>query len=251
MLYGRRCVIEGLLIAGVVILIIAGIAVGQYMSHKRRQAIAAWAHSKGWSYRKSRSRSIPGTYDAWFDLFNQGSNRYAYNIVQGSVSDEAGSYDLEAFDYHYETYSTDSKGRRQTHHHHNTSVILKTGLPLRELAIRPEGWFDKVTEFFGYDDIDFELDEFSRSFHVKAPDRQWAFDVIHQETMEYMLAMPRYTIHMANGYVMIFKTSTLSVQQWEEAISLGSGILARLPQYLRSQWEQQGLVRDLSWTKIQ
>ena len=64
-------------------------------------------------------------------------------------------------------------------------------------------------EFFGFDDIDFESDEFSREFCVKAADRRWAFDVIHQATMEFLLAAPRFTIELAGPRVMAYRDELL------------------------------------------
>jgi len=117
--------------------------------------------------------------------------------MEGTWSDRH----LLAFDYHYETHSTDSKGHRRTNHHHFSAVILASALPLKPLFIRAEGFFDKLTEFVGFDDIDFESAEFSRKFYVKAKDRRWAYDVIHARTMEFLLSMPRFTIQFDRNNV--------------------------------------------------
>ncbi len=57
-----------------------------------------------------------------------------------------------------------------------------------DLLIRREGLFDKLAGAFGFDDIDFESVEFSRRFHVKSPDKRFAYDVIHARMMEFLLA---------------------------------------------------------------
>jgi len=106
-----------------------------------------------------------------FTCLQEGSNRYACNIMQGT---DAG-HGVCAFDYHYETYSTDSKGNRTTYHYNFSVVIISTGLPLKPLSIRRETFFDKVGAFLGCEDINFESAEFSRAFFVKSPDRRWAF----------------------------------------------------------------------------
>jgi hypothetical protein len=207
--------------------LIAGIiAIAVYahrQAEKRRAAIAAWAAGHGLTFRRDRDRSIESRYP--FSCLSQGHNRYAHNISSGQVRD----YGVCAFDYHYETYSSDSKGRRTTHHHHFSAVILQTALPLRPLAIRPENFLDRIGEFVGFDDIDFELAEFSREFHVKSPDKRWAFDVLHQESMEFLLAAPRFNIEFQEGFAMVRRTRRFAPEDFEAAFSVATGLIDRLP----------------------
>jgi len=161
----------------------------------------------------------------------QGSERYAYNIISG----EHDGRGLLAFDCHYETYSTDNKGRRTTHHHYFSAVVLDTEFHLKPLSIRGETLFDKVTEFFGFDDIDFESAEFSRAFHVGAKDRKWAFDFIQQSTMEFLLESPRFAIQMDDRSVIASRGGTFSVATFEEALGVLDGILGRIPPGLQKE----------------
>lgn len=216
-----------LLFIGFAALVVVGAIIGKMQAAKRIKALSDWAAANRFAFSVNRDGSFDTRYAA-FDCLRRGDNRYAYNILKGM----RGTTNVIGFDYHYQTYSRDKKGRRRTHHHHFSAVILDTDLPLRPLLIRPEGFFDKVTEFFGADDIDFELDAFSRAFYVKAPERQWAFDVIHQDTMEFLLAQPRFTIEMEPIGVIVFRGGRLSVDMLEAAMGVGAGILERLPRYL-------------------
>ena len=132
-------------------------------------------------------------------------------------------------DYHYETYSTDSKGRRTTHHHYFSAVVVETAPSLKPLFIRGESFFDKIGEFMGFDDIDFELAEFSSSFHVTAPDKRWAFDVLHQEAMEFLLNSPRFALEFHGGRVVAYRNNTFSTADFESALEVVSGLIDRLP----------------------
>jgi len=136
---------------------------------KRLKALRAWTAQRGWRFLGGRDGAFDDRYPD-FGASRHGSNRYACNIMQAPWRER----DALAFDYHYETHSHDSKGRRKTHHHHFSAVIVNAGLALRPLHIRPESFFDKIAEFVGWDDIDFESAEFSRKFHVTSPDRKWA-----------------------------------------------------------------------------
>lgn len=216
------------IIIGIVIVVVVGGAVWSYVSaQKRREAMSVWAQSIGATFVPAKDWGLNDRFPQ-FSHLQDGNNQYGYNIVEG----RAGERPMCAFDYHYETYSRDSKGRRRTHHHYFSGVIMDTHLPLQPLFIRPEGFFDKVTEFLGFDDIDFELNEFSRKFYVKASDKKWAFDVIHQETMEFLLANPTFNIQFADRHVMAWRGATFDVPEFIEAIGVLGGILDRLPGYL-------------------
>lgn len=215
-------VFVGFIALGIVLTIL-----GVIQKKRRREALAKFAHTMGFTFDPSHDFGFDSRFGR-FEQLRKGSRRYAFNIMSGRYRDRG----VLAFDYHYETYSHSSKGGRRTHHHYFSAVIVDAGLPLKPLLIRPEGVFDKVTEFLGYDDIDFESHEFSRRFYVNAEDRKWAFDVIHQETMEYLLHAPRYHIEMDGAYVIACRKTRFSTEEFQEALALIDGILSRLPDYL-------------------
>ncbi len=202
---------------------------GARQARERREALARWASRHGWNFDPGQRADLDEALPQ-FSCFRQGSNRYAYNVVEGRVDDLG----LVACDYHYETYTTDSKGRRTTHHHHFSAVALETGLRFTPLAIRPEHWFDKVAEFFGWDDIDFESAEFSRAFHVKCQDKRYAFDLIPQETMEFLLASPRFTIEVATPVILVRAGKRFSVPEFAAALDVARGFLGRIPPDVRA-----------------
>lgn len=219
-----------LLIAGAVILFAGFLILSFYLEAKRRKELLAWAQSKGLIFSAGKNYGMETRFPE-LSALRQGENRYACNVMEG---DWAGR-PVTAFDYHYETHSHDSKGRRQTHHHNFSTVVIGSSLPLKQLFIRPEGLFDKVAEFFGIDDIDFESAEFSRKFYVKAEDRRWAYDVIHQRTMQFLLDMPRFTIQFAPFRVFAWRNATFKVADFEAAAEVLRGMLDRLPDYLVKQ----------------
>jgi hypothetical protein len=222
-----------LLIAGAVILFAGFLILSFYLEAKRRKELALWAQSKRLVFSAGKNYGMEARFPE-LSALRQGENRYACNVMEG---DWAGR-PVTAFDYHYETYSHDSKGRRQTHHYNFSTVVIGSSLPLKQLFIRPEGLFDKVAEFFGVDDIDFESAEFSRKFFVKANDRKWAYDVIHTRTMEFLLGSPRFTIQFIPMAVAAWRASTFSVRDFEAAAEVIRGILDRLPDYLVKQLKE-------------
>ncbi len=214
-------------------LVIVGIVFGVIQAQKRRKELTAWCESKGFTFDPGSDYALDDRYGK-FTCLRQGSNRYGYNLMKGRLNKRG----VFAFDYHYETHSTDSKGNRKTHNHYFSAVIINSGLPLKPLFIRPEGFFDRVTEFFGYDDIDFESSEFSRKFYVQSPDKRWAYDVIHQETMEFLLSAPTFTIDIQDSEILVYRSGTFSIKEFEDAIGVVEGILGRIPEYLLREWKE-------------
>lgn len=213
------------------ILVVASVVIfGFVAAAQRRKDLAAWASANGLSFNAESDPAVEERFPE-FHCLQQGSNRYAHNMIEGKWSGRP----FLGFDYHYETHSTNSKGHRQTHHHHFSAVILGSVVPLRPLLIRPEGLLDKVTEFFGFDDIDFESAEFSRRFFVKAEDKRWAYDVIHQRTMEFLLSAPEFALEFASNHIIAYRSSTFSPQEFGTAAEVIGGVLDRLPDYLVQQ----------------
>ncbi len=199
---------------------------------QRRQDLSAAAARRGWQFRAQNDRSMKSRFPE-FACLREGSNRYAYNIFEGA----RGQWPVCGFDYHYETESTDSKGNRETTNHYFSAVVVDTGLPLKPLLIRPETFFDKIGAAIGFHAIQFESAEFNREFHVSGEDKHWAFDVIPQATMEFLLAAPRFTIEMAGPRVMAHRSATFDPAEFEQAVDVIGGIIDRLPEYLIREWK--------------
>jgi hypothetical protein len=112
----------------VFILIAIGLAIfGYFQEKKRREALHAVAMQLGFSFSPENDHAFAEQY-GFLNHMDDGSDRYAYNIMQGTAADGS---PCSIFDYHYETYSTDSKGRRTTHHHYYSifTLILPRSFP--------------------------------------------------------------------------------------------------------------------------
>ena len=206
----------------IVLFVAAVIGVAIYFGAKRRKDIATWASQAGLSFSPGTDRSFDNRYPE-FGCLRRGHSRAAFNIASGVRHGR----NVEAFDYRHVT----GQGKNRTTHHFS-AIILQSTVPLKPLRIRSENVLDKLTEFFGADDIDFESDRFSREFHVKSPDKKWAFDVIHQGTMAFLLASPRFAIEFDVRHVIVWRNRRFKPEQFEDALGVAEGLLDRLPEYL-------------------
>jgi len=220
---------EPLVVILFVLLILAGITYAIYAAAQRRKELAAWAQSKALNFSPSNVYDVDSSFPD-FKCLHRGRGRRAFNVITGQL----GGREIIAFDYRYTTGS--GKNRRT---HNFSAMIVNASLPLKPLYIRREGFFDKITEFFGADDIDFESAEFSRKFFVKSPDKKWAYDVIHQRMMEYLLTAPKFSIQFAGDSIIAWSTLRFTPDDFQAAFDLIEGILDRLPEYLVRQQKGQ------------
>ncbi|MFC2158347.1 hypothetical protein ACFLT9_10970 [Acidobacteriota bacterium] len=192
---------------------------------QRRKSLAAYAQSLGWQFSPDRVKNMKDVYPE-FKCLRRGHSRFAYNIMRGKRDQR----DVTAFDYRYVTGS--GKNR---HTHYFSALCVQSPLPLKPLYIRPEHVFDKMSDFFGFNDIDFESAEFSRKFYVKAPEKRWAYDVIHQRMIEYLLEAPKFHVQFDSKHIMAWRNRRFQTQDFDDAFALIQEILSRLPNYVRKQ----------------
>jgi hypothetical protein len=221
--------VQPLIIVGFIALIVVLGILGYISAAKRREAMAALAARLGLRFDPNKSWDIAQRY-RFLDKLRSGSNRYAFNILSGGYQ----GHDVSLFDYHYETHSTDSKGHRQTHHHYFSFFILHLPASFPELIIGSEGFFSKIAQALGYDDIDFESHEFSRKFCVRSADKKFAYDVCNARMIEYLLSNPDLTIEIEADALAISFGSRLTPQLIEANLNRLVTLRSLMPEYLFS-----------------
>lgn len=212
-----------LLFVGFLALVVAAIVGWVAAERRRREALAALAARRGWRYVEGKDRGFEKRFPE-FECLRQGSNRYAERLLVGESAGRA----LVAFDYHYETKSSNGKTTTTTNHR-VSGLILDSGLRLAPLSLRSETFGDRLSAFFGMGDLDFELAEFNRAFHVRSPDRRFATDVLQPATLEFLLASPRFRVEFGPRRLLAWRERRFEGDDFERALALIEGILERLP----------------------
>jgi hypothetical protein len=205
----------------ILIVVVIMIVFAVIQAKQRAQEMREWGERNGLKF-TPKDRHMDDAFPQ-YSCLRHGHSRYAKNILTGAYRGSP----ICAFDYHYTTGS----GKSQQHHSFS-ALMVNTGLPLKQLFIRTEHFFDKVAEFVGFDDIDFESVEFSREFYVKSPDKKWAYDVLHQKSMEYLLHAPRYTLDFQGPYIMAYRNRKFEIAKFDEAFTVIKNLLDLLPDYL-------------------
>jgi hypothetical protein len=216
-----------ILFVGFAVVVIGFAIFGHIAAAKRREAMSAIAASLGLQYRPDKDRQLASSY-RFLDKLRRGSNRYAYNVLSGTYE----GHPVMMFDYHYETHSTNSKGHRQTHHHHLSVAILTLSRSFPELKIAPEGFFSKMAQMVGFDDIDFESHEFSRKFCVRSSDKKFAYDFCNARMIEYLLPHPELTIEVEDTAMAICSSGRIKLDRIRPVLSQLVTLRSLMPDYL-------------------
>lgn len=199
---------------------------GWLIEKRRREAFQQLAARLGMRYTQRDAGLAQGL--SFLDKLRQGSNRYAFNILEGEYE----GFDATVFDFHYETYSTDSKGNHQTDHHYMSFFVLKEGIAYPELVIYPETFFSKIGQMLGYEDIDFESIEFSKAFTVRSKDKRFAYDICHTRMMEYLLRHRELCVEIDGPCVSISFDKRLDLEEIESKLHQLIEIRRMFPEYL-------------------
>jgi len=193
----------------------------------RARLIAGWAKYERLSYHRRRHQ-IPERFA--FRALSRGSHQHQY--ARNRVSGNYHGWMIEAFDYTYNASAFNQIVTR-TSTRHLGAVIVQSPVPLAPLYIRPQGSFDGLGKMVGIEDIDFELAAFNQRFFVQASDKKWAFDVIHQDTMELLMDYGSDFSIEFNGYgAIIWRDQWMDPDEYRHALALLTGVLSRLPEYV-------------------
>jgi len=167
----------------VALVVAGGIFYFSYLAaKKRRELFAGFAAQQGWSYLPAND-TLAGQWSG--TPFQTGDNWRVKNVLSGAFN----GHQMVAFDYSYETHSTDSKGHRTTTTHEFGVVVLQMPGALPHLEVTHEGIFGGVVaNALGFRDIQFESEQFNRTFRVKADDVRFGHAVVTPRMMELLLA---------------------------------------------------------------
>lgn len=198
---------------------------------RRRERLQQFCLSQGWSF----DPSDPSLIGRWGGTpFETGDHRKAHNVVRGTH----GRYNFTAFDYSFETHSTDSKGNRTTTTHRYGIVALALPAYLPTLSVTPEGVLSRMAGAVGFGDIQLESEDFNRKFQVRCHDAKFASDVLTPRTMERLLAQPAHHWRMAGTDIVCWESGRIDPETITARASLLAEVVDGVPSFV---WRDHGL----------
>lgn len=185
------------LFALVVVVIGLGAWFAWEAERKRQLQLGALARELALSFDPSNDKDHDDEY-AQFEIFRRGHSRVAKNTMDGALDLFGRRCRVRCGDFRY--LVTTSNGKSTTTHTYNFSyLIVHPPWSTPPLLVRPEGLFDKLKGAFGFDDIDFESEEFSRKYFVKSTDKRFAYDVLHPRMIEFLLQTDPLMLEIEDG----------------------------------------------------
>jgi hypothetical protein len=200
---------------------------GWYAAKKRRELFHAFALGQGWTW---VARDDGWTARFGGDPFGHGEDRKACNVLTGAFRGRA----MVAFDYSYETRTTDSQGRTSTttHSYAICALALPASVPTFELV--PEGFLGRVGTMLGMQDIELESEDFNRRFRVRCDEPKLAYDLLPARTMQALLARPALHVRLHGADALCWEDGSHSPSELLARLDTLSTLLDGVPDYVWS-----------------
>ena len=169
------------IVLAIIAIVIGGIVYSYSRARKRREALFNWALSHGFEY----SRQDPFNL-LWLDfhLFTMGDGRGIENVLWGLWQE----LPVKAADYWYYDESTDSKGNTTRSYHRFSVVVAELQCSLPQVTVSKENLLTRLADHLGFQDINFESEEFNREYQIKCKDREFAFKLIDARMIQWFLS---------------------------------------------------------------
>ena len=213
----------------IIFIVIVALVIGvwQYrLAEKRREAMRLLASKLGLQFDAARDHKLANRH-AFLDKMAFGGNRYAFNVISGEYQ----GHPVTLFDYHYETHSGFGKNRR-TDHHYYSFFVLQMVAAFPELTIAKEGFFSKIGQALGHDDIDFESHEFSDRYVVRCEKKKFAYDFCNAQMIEFLMDKYFLGIEVENRSLAISFNSKMKVDLIEKRLNHLLKMRLLMPDYL-------------------
>jgi hypothetical protein len=201
---------------------------------ERTDALGALAQRLKWTFSgQAKDGDFDGRYGQ-FGCFQRGHSRYAHNQMRGTIEALGREVEAQAGDFHYKiTRNTGKSSSTTTYRFSYFLVKLPFGSRLPSLALRSEGFMDKIAGAIGFEDIDFESAEFSRLYHVSGSDRKFVYAVLHPRMIDWMLNAPPPAFELSRGVLLVTSGGERwDTDEFEGAFGWMEAFLSRWPDYL-------------------
>jgi len=146
---------------------------------KRRRELATAARQAGLGYlTEDPSWRLPP-----YDLFREGDERGTEHHLIDTRSEKT----ARVFDYWFCEITRDEHGKESRSYTRRTCALVEAGWLWPKLSITKEGILTRAAKVAGVRDIDFESEEFNRTFFVTSDDAKFAVAFIDAGMIDLLL----------------------------------------------------------------
>jgi uncharacterized protein DUF3137 len=170
-------------------------------SAKRRRERAVASFAEKWDFEFGGRDPFNLLWDYNFPLFEMGAGRGTENVVWGEWKGMA----FRETDYWYYTTATRDSDNNPIAYKHFNAVVVDVPAYLPKITVVRETFASRLTDQVGFPDIQFESDDFNRSFRVTSDDRAFAFKLIDARMMHWLLSTDqRFGFQTHAGAILVF-----------------------------------------------
>lgn len=233
-----------LLVLAVIVLVIWQVQLHAERERKRRADLAEFARQNGMDFSQDDRWNLGARYQGVADI-GRGHNRYALDVLM-----RGGESPLAVFRYHFKTWETRTvtrNGRTRTERYEKTHwrqyLVLETGSAFPHFTLRPEGLFDKLAGFVGFDDIDFESEQFSKRYFCKSENKEFAYAIVHPPMMEYLMDLGLAVELHNRRLIMDLGGAKFDVDRVHRAMAGMTGFINRIPDFVWQDYANRSPLR--------
>lgn len=161
-----------------------------------------------------------------FPLLRAGEGRLVENLMWRPAADPP---PVTVFDYSYYDEYKDKNGQVHKSWKHFSCALVRHDGGFPDLRVTKEGLVDKATHVLGTGDIDFESEEFNRTFVVRADDRRFASAFIDPQMMEILLKTGGEVALETKGRFLLLWSDPLDPDVMPRFLNLAEDVLAHVP----------------------
>ncbi len=160
-----------------------------------------------------------------FALFNQGHSKQIKNFMYG----EANGVKAAVFDY---VYVTGAGKNRQTHHQ-SVTYLEPANLRTPYFSLRPEGFFTKIMQAFGDQDIDFgQRPDFSKQYLLRGQDEMHIRQTFNDGLLSFFESYAGTCVDAGNNQLFVFRSGyRFQPHEVQSQIAVALNVLQFLPRY--------------------
>lgn len=174
---------------------------------KRNQELRELAFSLGMDYREKDDWGIIRLMSE-FKLFQRGFDKKIINILSDRDSNDG--FVAIVFDYHYKV----STGKTTSVFKQTVFFIESKQLGLPHFWMRPETIFDKVSEWLGFNDIDFDTHpEFSKNYYLKGEDADYIRATMNDDFLHFFSFSKNWYLEGIGYYMILYNKHKLQKPQ--------------------------------------
>jgi hypothetical protein len=191
---------------------------------ERTEQFRAVAAQLAWNFAEEAPLNmIPGLEQ--FTLFNQGHSKQIKNFMYG----EANGVKAAVFDY---TFVTGSGKHRHTHHQ-SVTYLEPGNLRVPFFSLRPEGFFTKIIQAFGYQDIDFgQRPEFSKQYLLRGYDEPGIRQTFNDALLSFFESYAGTCVDGGGNQLFVFRAGyRFQPHEIQSQLALALNIFNLLPRY--------------------